>query len=148
MKDIKEKNMWEEEFKKNSGGFKMPDNYLDDLDGKILSKISSEKVAAPSRIVHLKRWGIIGLSIAASILFAVFVLLPDDSNNGAIMQYSETELEWDQYALFEESWIVEELGFVDNGSDVEINEEIDFLVEEDYISDHIIDELFESANNY
>lgn len=144
MKEKNNRNIWDQELKKDDGGFKMPDSYMDGLDAAILGRISELDIPK-SKSISIKHWMIISSSIAAAIVIAIFLLIPPDSSEFDNIQIGATELDWDQYAVFEESWIMEELQNTDVANDVLDNDDVDYLLDiESLTCDEIIDEILEN----
>ena len=98
------------ELQKNAGGFKIPTSFLDNFEEDILQKIHKETKPKRSKKLIRASWMTIGLSIAASLLIGMFFLARQE-NTSSLQEFSE--LDWDQYAGFEESWIVQELSATD-----------------------------------
>lgn len=140
MKEKKNINIWDQDLKKKTGGFEVPANYFEDVEDEILNKIKAIPVTNKSKTIPLKSWMVYGMTIAASILILIFVW----QNNGDFTSLdSWTELEWDQMAVFEESWILEELG--DDVED-ESYEEIDFLLAQGVTNDEILEVFKETTS--
>jgi len=102
--------MNQSELKNNAGGFRMPVDFLDNFESDILQKIHEKDVPKKLRPIIRARWMAIGLSIAASLLLGMFFMARQE-NSSSLQEFSE--LDWDLYAGFEESWIVQELSTTD-----------------------------------
>ncbi len=94
------------ELKENSGGFNMPPIFFDHFEEDIMHKIREEDQPKKSKKVIRATWITIGVSIAASLLIGLFFIAGQENSN-SLQEFSE--LDWDQYAGFEESWILQEL---------------------------------------
>lgn len=140
MEERKNINIWDQDLKKNAGGFQVPGNYFNNVEADILTKINTIPKASKNKVISLKSWVIYGLSIAASMM--IFLLVWQNHENST--SFSDwTELEWDQVAIFEESWILEELG--DEVEDISY-EEIDFLLAQGVTNEEILEVFMETIN--
>lgn len=137
MKKEKEINIWNQDLKNKSGGFVIPESYLENLDSLILDKISDDKVIRLKKTSIINHWFIAGISIAASLIIAFFVFTNQEKNQIDYMMASE--IEWDQYASFEESWILQELDSISSEQGVDYEDDIDFLLAEGITNDEILD---------
>ncbi len=126
--------------KDHSDGFVVPSAYFDDMEDRIMSKISMDKASKNEKITHWNNWLFIGASVAALLLLSVFVFTPEKYIKfDGLLQQEVSVVEWDQYAVFEESWIVEELEQnLSLPDDLVYQEDIDFLMDEDITNDEII----------
>lgn len=130
------------DFKKNQSGFKSPEGFLDGFEDRMMQSILKEENARSKKTIPLKSWFLYGATVAASIVlgFAIWNFV-DQSNT----EYQFSEIEWDQVASFDESWILEEL-MVDDESLEDSYEEIDFLIAQGVTNDEIL-EVFEETYN-
>lgn len=132
------------ELKKNAGGFKMPTGFLDNFEEDILQKMHEEVEPKKSKKVIRASWITIGLSIAASLIIGMFFIARQE-NTSSLQEFSE--LDWDQYAGFEESWIVQELSTTD---EVVVEDEyamdIDMLMYAGITNDEIMEAFQELPN--
>ncbi len=126
--------------KDHSDGFVVPSAYFDDMEDRIMSKISMDKAPENKKITHWNNWLFIGASVAALLLLSVFIFTPEKYIKfDGLLQQEVSVVEWDQYAVFEESWIVEELEQnLSLPDDLVYQEDIDFLMDEDITNDEII----------
>lgn len=129
--------MNQSELKKNAGGFQMPADFLDHFEEDILHKIQQENKPKKSRPILKTTWMAIGLSIAASLLVGMFFMARQE-NSSSLQEFSE--LDWDQYASFEESWIVQELSESDTELVIEDYEiDVDMLMYAGVTNDEIME---------
>ena len=124
MKNQKKINIWETDFKKNQAGFKAPDAFLEGFEDRVMKTISKNELPGSKKIIPLRSWLVYAASVAASIVFGLYLWNLSQSTN---TEYQFSELEWDQAALFEDSWIFEEL-HLDEDTEQLSYEEIDFLL--------------------
>lgn len=136
--------MNQSELKNNAGGFRMPVDFLDRFEEDILQIIQEEDKPKKSTRIFKTTWMVIGLSIAASLLIGMFFIARQE-NTQSLQEFSE--LEWDQYASFEESWIVQELS--DSETEIVIEDyeiDVDMLMYAGVTNDEIIEVYRELPN--
>lgn len=136
--------MNQSELKNNAGGFRMPVDFLDRFEEDILQKIQEEDKPKKSTRIFKTTWMVIGLSIAASLLIGMFFIARQE-NTQSLQEFSE--LEWDQYASFEESWIVQELS--DSETEIVIEDyeiDVDMLMYAGVTNDEIMEVYRELPN--
>lgn len=136
--------MNESELKNNAGGFRMPVDFLDNFESDILQKIQEEGKPKKSRPIFRSTWMAIGLSIAASLLIGMFFIARQE-NSKSLQEFSE--LDWDQYAGFEESWIVQELSTTNEvATEDEYAMDINMLMYAGITNDEIMEAFQELPN--
>lgn len=140
MKNQKKINIWETDFKKNQGGFKTPDTFLEGFEDRMMKTISRNELPRSKKIIPLRSWLLYAASVAASIILGLYLWNLTSSSN---TEYQFSELEWDQAALFEDSWILEELN-LDEDSELASYEEIDFLLAQGVTNDEILEAFQET----
>lgn len=137
---------WKDNLKANSSGFVVPSPYFDSLEDRIMNKVEKLKTPENKKNTNLNNWLFIGVSVAALLLLSVFVFTPEKSISfNGFLQQETSVLEWDQYAMFEESWIVEELEqeFTIQDDMVYQEDDIDFLIDEGITNNEIIEAIIE-----
>ncbi|NPD45204.1 hypothetical protein [Lentimicrobium sp. S6] len=136
--------MNQSELKNNTGGFKMPVGFLAHFEEEILQKIHEEVKPKKYRPIIRTTWMAIGLSIAASLIIGMFFIARQE-NSSSLQEFSE--LDWDQYASFEESWIVQELSTTDVVvTDDEYALDINMLMYAGITNDEILEAFQELPN--
>lgn len=137
---------WKDNLKANSSGFVVPSPYFDSLEDRIMNKVEKLKTPENKKNTNWNNWLFIGVSVAALLLLSVFIFTPEKSISfNGFLQQETSVLEWDQYAMFEESWIVEELEqeFTIQDDLVYQEEDIDFLIDEGITNNEIIEAIIE-----
>lgn len=137
--------------KENKGGFKMPENYLDNFEATILNKISEEELVEKEIVkIDFKKWLYLSIPVAAALIIGLFVIFGETNIDDDAVILEENELMWDQYAMFDESWIVDELAELSlsenqttNEEDEWMEEDIDFLLAQGITELEIINEIKE-----
>ncbi len=136
--------MNQSELKNNAGGFRMPVDFLAHFEEDILQKIHEEDRPKKSRPIIKTTWMVIGLSIAASLIVGMFFIARQE-NSSSLQEFSE--LDWDQYAGFEESWIVQELSTTDEVvTEDEYAMDINMLMYSGITNDEILEAFQELPN--
>lgn len=137
-------NLLDPNLKNNQGGFGVPENYFENFDDKLMQKIqNSSKTPNKSNKRNIYRWVSIGLSAAAILTIAFFNTKPQ---NQTVPATEATELSWDQYASFDESWILQELAETDDETD-ELSTEIDILMDYGVTGDEVIEAISQMPEN-
>lgn len=123
--------------KDKQGGFKMPENYLKDFELKILKEIEDEPSLKKGRLIGFKSVLVALGPIAAILVLGYFLFI----NNSSEIEYDilSNELSWDEYAGFDESLIINELAVLDEESVSDLDNEIDFLINEGVTNNEIIE---------
>lgn len=142
MKEKNDINIWNSDLKNNSGGFKVPTHYLENFEQDILVKIRKEIAPEKPKKANKTSWLIMGMSIAAAMIFALF-FMANQENSSSLQEFSE--LDWDQYATFEESWIIQELKSTDETVE-EYEMDIDMLMYAGITNDEIMEAFTEFPN--
>jgi hypothetical protein len=131
------KDIWSDDLKNQKGGFKMPENYLSDFEDKMMNEISDSEKEKKSNIVQLKPILISVLSSAAILMLAYFLFFNTSSTLDSETQ--NIELNWDEYASFDESWIKEELASLEIEEESEFDPDIDYLLSQGVTNAEIIE---------
>jgi hypothetical protein len=123
--------------KKNRGGFRVPENYLDIFDSYMLKKIEEDLIPEKTVGFSLKKtlWALIPLAAILVLGYFIFVNTTHQNENNS----SSSELSWDEHAGFEETWIINELADLEQESDTlsDLNVQIDYLIDEGVTSNEI-----------
>jgi len=135
VKDKKNINIWENDFRRNNAGFKTPDSFLEDFEDKMMHAISVETQKTSTSIIPIRSWLTYAVSAAAIIVLGLFVWTGRQSDQ-SLDQFSE--LDWDQVALFDESWILEELN-LEEAIEETYDEEIDYLLAQGVTNEEILE---------
>lgn len=123
--------------KDDKGGFQLPKDYLQDFESKMLSKIEEETTKEETNIIQLKPVLLALIPFAAILVLAYFLFIKD--SNQTENDIFNSELSWDEYASFDESWILSELEEFEDESDTDLDAEIDFLIAEGVTTNEIIE---------
>jgi len=134
VKEKKNINIGDTDFKKNQSGFKSPEGFLEGFEDRMMQSILNEEKPPLKKTIALRSWLLYGASVAASIVLGLTIW--NFANQGDT-EYQFSEMDWDQVALFDESWILEELNIDDENLE-ESYEEIDFLLAQGVTNDEIL----------
>lgn len=137
MMDNRDININEKSLKENKSGFLIPENYLNDFESKILSKIGEEPKQEKAKVIGLKSVLVTMLPVAAILVLGYFLFVQNSGQNDNDLVTNE--LSWDEYASFDESWIVNELSELKDEQDSDLDLEIEFLIEEGVTTNEIIE---------
>lgn len=130
-------NTEEKSLKENKGGFQMPENYLDNFETAMLKKVEEGEKRKKGITIGLKP-ALIALAPIAAVLILGYFLFINDS--GQIENDIFTnELSWDEYAGFDETWIINELAGFEEEATTDLDDEIDFLINEGVTTHEIIE---------
>lgn len=129
--------MDDKSLKENNGGFQMPENYLQDFESNMLSKIEEEYSQEKSKVISLKPILMTLVPVAAILVLAYFLFI--NNSNQTEKEIFTSELSWDEYASFDENWIAEELSDLDQEQESDLDTEIDFLLEDGITTNEIIE---------
>jgi len=143
MKNIADIKTLEQARKDNSGGYKMPEFYLENFDTKMYDKIVEEN-ANSVKAARLSHRITIGFAVAAMLFISMFLWFPKDYISNNTFQNNYWEMELDQYAMLEEAWISEEFQSLNETDDVELDAQLDFLIQDEDIQ---MDEIIEVMLN-
>jgi hypothetical protein len=144
MMSLENENKLTKDLKENRGGFQIPENYLDGFNSEIMKKIQKfdepeSKMSSESRkIVRFQQALKILLPLAAILLMSYFLFYDNANlNDGDVLS---NEMSWDEFAIFDESWIVSELSDIETESDTTAyDSEIDFLLADGVTTSEIIE---------
>ena len=137
---------WQNDLKKKSGGFSMPPSYFDDFDEQLMDVISNQNSDNQTKEIKVfYNWLYAAVAVAAILTISVFLFSPNHSNNfDALLQAETAAVDIDQFAVFEESWIIEELENSDLiDEDTETLDEIDFLLIDGITTNEIMEIIAE-----
>jgi len=123
--------------KENQSGFQMPDNYLNDFELRMLSRIEEESVIKKGRVIRFKSVLLSLIPAAAVLILGYFLLINNSTQTDT--EIITNELSWDEYASFDETWIADELSELDQDQESDLDAEIDFLLEEGITTNEIIE---------
>lgn len=129
--------MDDKSLKENNGGFQMPENYLQDFESNMLSKIEEEYSQEKSKVISLRPILMTLVPVAAILVLAYFLFI--NNSNQTEKEIFTSELSWDEYASFDENWIAEELSDLDQEQESDLDTEIDFLLEDGITTNEIIE---------
>lgn len=129
--------MDDKSLKENNGGFQMPENYLQDFESNMLSKIEEEYSQEKSKVISLRPILMTLVPVAAILVLAYFLFI--NNSNQTEKEIFTSELSWDEYASFDENWIAEELSDLDKEQESDLDTEIDFLLEDGITTNEIIE---------
>lgn len=127
---------WPVDLKENRGGFQIPQNYLEDFDNRLMQKISIDARPKKTKVISYKKWAAILFPFAAILLLG-YLLIDQTSKSGSEYMYSE--ISWDEYAGFDETWITEELASLDFEDESQMDAEINFLLDDGITTSEILD---------
>jgi hypothetical protein len=132
--------------KANNGGFQVPENYFETFEDKLFQRLDLQAPSAPEKkIIPLRSWLFGGAAVAAILLVSLMLINPQTDT--MIPSTTEsTELNWDQFASFDESLIVQELAS-DEGETDDLAAEIDVLLEDGLSGDDLMEVLAEIQYN-
>ena len=129
--------IWKEDMKDSSSGFKVPGSYFNNLENSILSKTSQIDNNSNTKLIQMNKWIMMSMATAAALIIAFFFLYPKGEYLPSEMAY-ENEIE--QYAFYDEDWIAQELAELSTGQeDIASDAEIDFLLADGVTNDEILD---------
>ncbi len=129
--------IWKDEQKSRSAGFKVPESYFENLEKDILAKTILSTDSTTTKLVILNTWIKVGIASAAALIIA-FVLLFPHSNSLPMELAYENDLE--QYAYYEEDWIAQEIDKLEfDDIDSFMEEEINSLIADGVTSNEILD---------
>jgi hypothetical protein len=123
--------------KDDKGGFQLPQDYLQNFESKMLSKIEEEIIKEKTYAIQLKPILMALIPTAAILVLAYFLFI--ENSNQTENDIINSELSWDEYASFDESWILIELEEFEDESDADLDAEIDFLIAEGVTTSEIIE---------
>jgi len=130
-------NIEDKSLKENKGGFQMPDNYFEDFESVIMEKIEEEPGKKNRKVIGLKPALMALLPVAAVLVLGYFLFV---NNSGQTENDIFTnELSWDKYASFDETWIVSELAIFEEEAITDMDDEIEFLINEGVTTSEIIE---------
>lgn len=121
----------------NKGGFQMPENYLKDFGSKMLHKIEEEPIQNKHKLFRLNSVYMALVPIAAVLILGFFLFV--NNSNDTDYDLFNSELSWDEYASFDESWIVDELMIFEDEPISNYDMEVDFLIDEGITTNEIIE---------